>query len=168
MGRLPIKNHSKLSIAEKEEITPDIWPEISQDLSLWRRPACPTLSKSLDILSATPPVAPNLLKVLGILRDKLSKDLQLIEMIKNPFIYKFFKDFTNHRKKTNRAVVFSHRPFPNILNSSTSIYENSGLQFFRTSTGILWWIKVCYDLLNHLGSYLNTMQFQVSSWRENR
>ena len=147
---------------------PDIWPEISQDLSLWRRPACPTLSKSLDILSATPPVAPNLLKVLGILRDKLSKDLQLIEMIKNPFIYKFFKDFTNHRKKTNRAVVFSHRPFPNILNSSTSIYENSGLQFFRTSTGILWWIKVCYDLLNHLGSYLNTMQFQVSSWRENR
>ena len=36
-------------------------------------------------------------------------------MINNPIIYKFFKDFTNHRKKTNRVVVFSCRPFPNIL-----------------------------------------------------
>ena len=36
-------------------------------------------------------------------------------MINNPIIYKIFKDFTNHRKKTNRAVVFSCRPFPNIL-----------------------------------------------------
>ena len=26
-----------------------------------------------------------------------------------------FKDFTNHRKKTNRAVVFSSRRFPYIL-----------------------------------------------------
>ena len=26
-----------------------------------------------------------------------------------PIIYMFFKDFTNHRKKTNRAVVFSCR-----------------------------------------------------------
>ena len=30
----------------------------------------------------------------------------------NSIIDKFFKDFTNHRKKTNRAVVFSCRPFP--------------------------------------------------------
>ena len=29
--------------------------------------------------------------------------------------YKFFGDFTNQRKKTNRAVIFSSRPFPNIL-----------------------------------------------------
>ena len=33
----------------------------------------------------------------------------------NLIIYKFFKGFTNHRKKTNRTVVFSSRPFPNIL-----------------------------------------------------
>ena len=32
-------------LLRKEEIRPDIWPEILQDLSLWRRPACPTLSK---------------------------------------------------------------------------------------------------------------------------
>ena len=30
-------------------------------------------------------------------------------------IYKFFKDFTNHKKKADRAVVFSCRPFSNIL-----------------------------------------------------
>ena len=31
---------------------------------------------------------------------------------KQPFIYKFLKDLTSHRKKTNRAVVFSHTLFP--------------------------------------------------------
>ena len=36
-------------------------------------------------------------------------------MINNPIIYKFFKDFTNHKKKTNMVVVFSGRPFPNSL-----------------------------------------------------
>ena len=30
-------------------------------------------------------------------------------------ILSFFKDFTNHSKKTNRAVDFSCRPFPNIV-----------------------------------------------------
>ena len=34
---------------------------------------------------------------------------------KNSIICKFFKDFTNHKKKTNMALVFSCRPFPNIL-----------------------------------------------------
>ena len=33
-------------------------------------------------------------------------------------IHRFFKDFNNHRKKTNRAVVFSCRSFPNILKKS--------------------------------------------------
>ena len=31
------------------------------------------------------------------------------------YYLQFFNDFTNHRKKTNRAVLFSSRPFPNIL-----------------------------------------------------
>ena len=86
-------------------------------------------------------------------------------VINNLVIYKFFKDFTDHRKATDRAVCFSSRPFPNILkcsdnqylyavifipislyhyptsfrhilNSSASIYKSSGSQFFRTSTGI--------------------------------
>ena len=80
-------------------------------------------------------------------------------MINNPIIYKFFKDFTNHGKKTNRAVVFSSRLppptflnigttdetfeqsgkqyfFRHILKSSASTYKSSGSQFFKTTTGI--------------------------------
>ena len=30
-------------------------------------------------------------------------------------LFTTFKNFTNHRKKTNRVAVFSSRPFPNIL-----------------------------------------------------
>ena len=40
-----------------------------QDLSLWRRPACHTLSKALNISSARARVAPDLLKALPILSD---------------------------------------------------------------------------------------------------
>ena len=80
-------------------------------------------------------------------------------VINKPIIYKFCKDFTNHRKKTNRPVVFTCRPFPptylntgttnqnfqqsgkqdsfrHLLKSSASIYESSGSQFFRATTGI--------------------------------
>ena len=42
-------------LLRKDEILPNIWPEIPEDLSLWRRPECQTLSKSLDILSDTAP-----------------------------------------------------------------------------------------------------------------
>ena len=80
-------------------------------------------------------------------------------MINNPIIHKFFKDFTNHRKKTNRAIVFGSIGlsqtflntgitnetfqqsgkqdfFRHILKSSAGMYESSGSQFFRTTTGI--------------------------------
>ena len=40
-------------------------------MSLWRRPACQTLSKALDISSATARVAPDLLKALAILSDTI-------------------------------------------------------------------------------------------------
>ena len=56
-------------------------------------------------------------------------------MINNPIIYKFFKDFTNHRKKTNRAVDFSCRPFPNILKGCVRyIFANL---FFKSKRGHL-------------------------------
>ena len=58
-------------LLRKEEIRLDIWPEIPQDLSFWRRPACQTLSKPLDISSATAQVAPDLLKALAILSDTI-------------------------------------------------------------------------------------------------
>ena len=55
----------------KEEIKQNIWPEIPYDLTLWRRPGWQTLSKALDILSATVWVAQDLLKALAILSDKV-------------------------------------------------------------------------------------------------
>ena len=36
-------------------------------------------------------------------------------MINKPVIQKLIKDFSNHRKKTNRALVFGRRPFLDIL-----------------------------------------------------
>ena len=106
----------------------NIWLEIPKDLSLWRRPACQTLSKSLDISSAKARVAPGLLKALAILPDATvrrsavdGEDLKpyikgyIFQGDQELIIYKFFKDFTNHWKKTNMAIVFSCRPSPYIL-----------------------------------------------------
>ena len=55
----------------------------------------------------------NCMKICSWLRRP--KTILDIKMINNPIIYKFYKDFTNHRKKTSRAVVFSCRPYPNIF-----------------------------------------------------
>ena len=96
-------------------------------------PLSKTLSKALDISSATARVSPYLLKAPAILFNTTvrrsavdRKDLKpnwksekkkatYIQVINKSIIYKFFKDFTNRRKKTNRVAVFSCRPFPNIL-----------------------------------------------------
>ena len=75
-----------------------------------------------------------------------------------PIIYKFFKDFTNHRKKINKAIVFCCRTFSNILETPTtgetllqsgkehslrnilkslaSMCESLGSQIFRATIGI--------------------------------
>ena len=39
-------------------------------MSLWRRPACQTLSKALDIPCVTARVSPDLLEALAVLSDK--------------------------------------------------------------------------------------------------
>ena len=36
-------------------------------------------------------------------------------IFKSTLLNKYFKDFSNHRKKTNREVVFSHKPLLNIF-----------------------------------------------------
>ena len=38
----------------------------------------------------------------------------------------------------------------------------------KTWSGYLTRIKVCYELINHLGSYINITQFQTNSERKNR
>ena len=82
--------------------------------------------------STTAQVVPGLMKNLAIPSDtivrrsevdredlkpywKSEKTPSYLQVINNPIIYKFFKDFTNHRKKTIRVVIFSFRPFPKIL-----------------------------------------------------
>ena len=52
-----------------EEIRANIWLENQWDLSLWRRPTSQTLSKALDISSATAPAGPDLLKALAVLSN---------------------------------------------------------------------------------------------------
>ena len=51
-------------------------------------------------------------------------------MINNPIIYKFFKDFTNHRKKTNRTVVLAVDLSLTFLNAGTTdeTFQQSGKQ----------------------------------------
>ena len=66
---LPSRTTWSQLLLKKEEIRLNIWPEIPQELSLWKRPVCQTLSKALDILSATARVAPDVLKVPAILSD---------------------------------------------------------------------------------------------------
>ena len=76
-------------------------------------------------------VPPELLKALVFLSDTTSRrsavnreDLKLHWKSEksqislggqNAIIYKFLKDFTNHRKKTIRVKMFTCRPFSNIL-----------------------------------------------------
>ena len=90
---------------------------------LWKKTACQTILKALDISRATAWLAPYLLKALVILPDatirvssaywedlkpywKSEKRLHFFRwLIKKPIIYKSFKDFTNLGKKTNRTVV---------------------------------------------------------------
>ena len=66
---IPSRTTSGCLLLRKEEIKPNIWPEILQDLSLWKRSECQTLSKALDISSTGAQITPDLLKGLAILSD---------------------------------------------------------------------------------------------------
>ena len=59
---------------------------------------------------------------------EIRKKATFLSEINNPIIYRFFKDFTEHRKKINRGVVFSCRPFPQFLYTGISkeIFQQSG------------------------------------------
>ena len=94
-------------------------------MSLWRRPACQTLMKVLDLTSLRASVAPDLLEAPAILSDATVRtsavDQEDLKPYK-PITYKFFRDFTNYIKKTKSAVVFSFRTFHNILKHSEGHY----------------------------------------------
>ena len=210
LWRLPIQNHLKPYITEKKwEIRPNIWPEIPYDLSWWRTPACQKLyvknlgnitcysSSSLGpVKNPSKSIRCNCKKICSWLRRpktilEIRRKATFLKMVN----YMFFKDFTNHRNKTNRVVVFSSRPFSNIVKYrdqrwnfptiwKTRLLETQIEEFgwylgkFRFTvllnnhwntvrTKCLWQIKICYDLFNHIGNYRN-MLFQISSRRGNR
>ena len=109
---------------------------------MWRRPACQTLSKTLNIASAAVGVAPDLLKPLAILSDTTvrrsavdRKDLDTFcKSEKRPHLStillftSFFKGFTDHRKKTNRPVVFSCKPFPTFINKRPPMTPSNNME----------------------------------------
>ena len=63
----------------KDEIKPNIRPEISQDVGLWRKSEYQTLFKALDISSVTAWVASDLLKTQAILSDTALRRSAVIE-----------------------------------------------------------------------------------------
>ena len=69
----PSRTAQSCLLLKIEEIRPNIWPEIPEDLRLRRRPACLTLSKVLDISSSTARVSSDLSKTLVILSDTTSR-----------------------------------------------------------------------------------------------
>ena len=83
-----------------------------QNLRLWRRPACQSLPKTMDISSATAQVALGPLKTLAILSDTTVTRFTVDRKDLKPH-WKQKKGYT--RLGDNRAVVFSSRHFPNIL-----------------------------------------------------
>ena len=125
----PSRTTQSSLLLRKKEIRPNVRPEIPKDLALWRRPACQSLSKALDISSAPASVAPYLLKALQVLSDTTARwsafDREDLKPYwksekgnislgdQQSYYLQVFKDFNNHRKKTNRTVNFSSRPFHN-------------------------------------------------------
>ena len=81
---------------------------------------------------------------------EIIKKTTFLEVIDKPIIYKFFKDFTNHRKKTILAVDL----YPTLLNtrSTNETFQQSGkqdsfrhvlksLNFTLDSEDLLYWCK---------------------------
>ena len=89
--------------------------------------------KALDIPGATVPVASDLLLSLAILSDttvrrsevdredlKPRKKTMFSFVINNIIICNFYEDFSNHRKKINRAVVLAIDLYRTFLNTGTT------------------------------------------------
>ena len=114
-------------------------------MSLSKKTSVPNPAKVfIYISSATVWVTIDLLKVLTILPDitvrrcavewadvKPFWNLQkakFLRVINEHIIYKFLKEFINHKKKTNRVVVFSCRFLPNILKYFMKLAKNQKIK----------------------------------------
>ena len=126
---LLIQNYSKLSITEKNEVRPNNQPENSIRTEFAKKTSMSNFVESLEHIkccsSSSPrPVKSPILLVLSLTVTRSAveqnhtgnqKNSTFLKMINKPIIIKFFKDFTYHRRNTNRVVFFSRIPLPNIL-----------------------------------------------------
>ena len=165
--------------------------------------ASQTLSKALDVSTATGWVSSDSLKTVTIQSDAIFRKFavdweDLKPCLKSEersllwrllwSLYKFFKYFTNHRKKTHMTKVFHYRPLPNIFKfrflqthiEDLSYYvrkfsyyvKKFRLKAFQNHhwstirTRYLRQVMVGYKLLNHFENYRSMMLFQNSSRRE--
>ena len=104
---------------------------------------------------------------------EIRKQVTFLEVINKPIIYKFFKDFTNHKSKTNMAVVLSRRSLPDILKgcvlyifpslfckSKTELFRNKEKCFFYFTSKALFVLEIikfltyqifkCHDVIKCL------------------
>ena len=154
-----IQNHSKLSIIEKRRNKTRFLTWNSITLKLVKNTSMLNPVKSLGYIkcysssSTRPFKSPD-----NYIRYKCQKICNwwrrpktILEIRKRPHFSRwstillftsFFKDLINRRKKTNRAVVLSYKPFPKIFK-------------YR-------------DHQWNLQNYINIMQCQITSRRENR
>ena len=161
---LPLRTTWSHQLLRKEEITKYLtWNSI--DLSLWSRAACLTLSKALDISSATAQVAPQLLKAQAILSDTTvqrsavdQEDLKPYwESEKNPHFSRWstillFTSFSNtslttERRLTGQFLVVNLSPI--FLNTGAIVetFQQSGEQ---DSSDTCWKVQlVCKKVQAH-------------------
>ena len=115
---------------------------------------CYSSSSSRSAKSPSNSIRHNCQKICCCSRKAIRKKATFFYVINKPIIYKFFKDFTNNRTKTKRAVDLSPKflntgttyetfkqfgkqdSFRHILKCSACMYESLGSQFFRSTTGI--------------------------------
>ena len=99
----------------------------------------------------------------------IRKKVTFLEAIKNSIIYEFFKDFPNHRRTTNRAVVFNRTPSPNILNTGTT---DETFQLFGKQDSFRYILKssscICIKIQVHISLELPLENNQDQTSLENQ
>ena len=114
-------------LLKKGKIRPNIWPEIPKYLTLWKRPACQTLSKALGKSNATARVAPDLLKALAILSDTILRRFAAV--------WEDLKTYSKSEKRSHSSLW------------STSLLFTSFSNLFVVNKPIIY--KVFKDFTHH-------------------
>ena len=146
---IPSKNHSKPSSTKKKQNKAKYRTWVSVRFEFVKKTSMPyPRSRALNISSTTAQIVPDLLKALKCLSDtnvrrsavdredpkpcwKSEMRPHFSTWLTSPsIIYKFFKNFTNHCKKTNTVVDFFCWTLPIILKPWTTdeTFQQSGKQ----------------------------------------